>query len=164
MDNNFSADFPNGLWIGQYGSAPGSSSDFGDEFDSATDIQNFLPASGTPGSLTSSNLDPTTTAAGELAGQVAALALNIQFDESDPATFGKQSCGTSTCYLKDLVVADSTSPCYGWSLATVLSTANNVLAGETNSISASGINSCVSNINENFDNGTTNSGFLDLPN
>jgi len=49
------------------------------KFDNADAMQNFLPQQGPNGPILISQIDPTTSTAGRLAGELLALFLNIQF-------------------------------------------------------------------------------------
>lgn len=149
-DANFDGAFPSDLLIGDI-------SDDSALFTTAAAIEAFLPAGGTAGALGANYTDPTTTSAGVLAGQVVALTLSVGFDLYD-ADF----CVSAT-NLKDLVVVDATSPCYGWTVENVLNEANRILAGLSSTLTASEINECVSKINENFVDGAMDGGFLGLP-
>ena len=51
-------------------------------FDSADAVITYLPASGTPGALTATLLDPVTSASGSLGGEVVAAALNVAFSDA----------------------------------------------------------------------------------
>jgi hypothetical protein len=153
-DSHFSVAFPYGLVIGNPGSGGTKAT-----FQNAAAIEQFLPQGGTPNSLLlgSNDINPLTTQAGVLAGQVTALALSLQFDIKDPAF------GASAVLLKDLVVKDNTSACYNMTVQQVLDAANNTLAKMPGSMIPSSINQCVDNINNNFDNGTVVGNFLRLP-
>lgn len=149
-DANFDAVFPTDLLIG-VGPIPnfGSAS-----FTTSAAIEDFLPAKRTPAVLDENYIDPLTTSGGILAGQTVALTLNVYFDYYDPGF------SVSTTNLKDLVVADATSTCYGMTVERVLFEANQVLAGMPTQFTAREINDCVAAINENFVDGETDLGFL----
>jgi hypothetical protein len=117
-------------------------------------VRQFLPQDGMPGPLAADAVDPTTTAAGVLAGQTLALTLSVGFHAADP------SFGGSCLGLDSLVVVDSGSPCLGFSVGEVLAEANRVLAGVASAFSASEINTCVDRINQNFVDGKTDNGRL----
>ncbi|MCK5266674.1 MAG: hypothetical protein KAR07_00775 [Spirochaetes bacterium] len=125
-------------------------------FSTSYAVESFLPQGGTAGSFTSNYSDPLTTEAGVLGGQVLALTLSVGFDLCD------DDFGASDTNLKDLVVADTSSPCYGWTVAAVLAEANKILAGLASTLTVSQINECVSQINENYVDGTTDNGFLEI--
>src|SRR5699024_2451871 len=54
------------------------------------------------------------------------------------------------------------NPCDGKTVQEILDTANTILGGGTSEISAADINDCVTLINENFEGGEINGGFLAL--
>ena len=122
------------------------------KFTSAYAIQNFLPAGGTPNKLTGYATNPTSSPAGVFAGQVLALKLNVDFSNKGIITSG----------LGNLKLASG--PLQGKTVNQVLTLAMNVLGGDLSGLPAgltiSGLNDIVTKINENFDNGTVNNGFL----
>jgi hypothetical protein len=119
-------------------------------FTSALSIINFLPQGGTPGKLAASATNPTTSAAGVFAGQVLALQLSVDF-----STKGMTPAG-----LGGLKVVSG--PLAGQTVTQVLALANSVLAGGAlpSGMSISDLNNVVDAINNNFDGGTTNNGYL----
>ncbi|MBU0609151.1 MAG: hypothetical protein KKI08_14795, partial [Armatimonadetes bacterium] len=117
---------------------------------SAWAVTNFLPQGGTPGRLWGSYYNPTRkTEAGVFAGQVVALSLNVRFSQA----------GITKTGLGALKVQSGTYKY--WTVDQVLALANEVLGGNTSRLqgSISDLNSTVTKINENFDNGA-NKGFL----
>lgn len=115
----------------------------------------YLQGGGTPDKLTQSYVDPVTTESGILGVQLAALMLNLAYDALPPA---------KPVQLTGLVI--TTGKFAGKTVAEFLSLANAALGGAD--ISASGytysdLNDAATAINENFDNGTFNKGFLDCP-
>jgi hypothetical protein len=119
-------------------------------FTSALSIINFLPQGGTPGQLKANATNPTTSAAGVLAGQVLALELSVDFSNKGITAFG----------LANLHVVSG--PLAGATVAQVLTLANSVLGGAPppTGLTISDINNAVDAINKNFDNGTSNNGYL----
>ncbi len=148
-DANFSLAFPQGLVIGR------TSGRYA-QFNSSLAIQNFLPQGGTPNYLFGTYINPFTTSAGVLGGQVTALTLSVVFDEYDP------DFGEAPELLKNLKVADETNPFYNMTVMDVLNYANDFLSTGTGPFSATEINMTVSKINENFVDGTHDNGFLKL--
>lgn len=144
-DANFASAFPGGLVIGSLNTLTLTSS---------AAIEGFLPQGGTPGPLTQGHIDPSSTEAGVLAGQLVAATLSAAFDLRDPAF------GASSTNLLDLRVIDPTSACYGWTVEDVLAGGNQILGGEAGSLTASQINACLTLVNEAFVDGTTVSGKL----
>ena len=140
-DLYFSTVFPSGLTIG---------STYTITLSSATAVMDFLPQSGTAAALTQNYTNPTSSIS-VLAGQIAALALNVAFDKA-----GK--IGTNTTDLGDLYILSGTFA--GKSVSEFLAIANKALGGETTSYSITDINETATAINENFDNGTTDNSYL----
>jgi hypothetical protein len=150
LHSNFGLVFPGGVSIGD-GDCSGDTM----SFTSAQAITDFLPSSGTPGPLGDDFVDPDTADGNELASQVLALTLSVGFDLAIPE-FGENSEN-----LANLVV--TSGDCAGMTVQEVLDEANNILAGCASSLSASQINDCVSAINENYVDGNSDNGFLELP-
>jgi hypothetical protein len=149
MSANFAAAFPNGLTVGVTGG-------FTARFTSAAAITAFLPQNGTPGSLGRNWVNPILIG-NPLAGGAVALTLNVVFDAYDP------DFASGVPAIGELVVADPSSPCYGMTVNDVLLAANQILAGQTNLFTAQEINDAVLRINQNFQDGTVDLGFLSLP-
>jgi hypothetical protein len=74
-DHYFDMVFPDGVMIGGDAGVGG----YGAVWESAADVEAFLPASGTPAALTGDLVNPTDTPAGILAGQILALRLNREY-------------------------------------------------------------------------------------
>ena len=140
-DNYFSSVFPNGLTVGTLNTI---------KLTSATAVKSFLPQGGTAAALTQSYTNPTSQIT-VLAGQVVALTLSVEFDKA-----GK--IGTNSVDLANLVILSG--PFTGKSVADFLVIANKALGGETTAYSISDINAAATAINENFDNGTSDKGYL----
>ncbi|MBN1301910.1 MAG: choice-of-anchor A family protein [Melioribacteraceae bacterium] len=122
---------------------------------SADAVRTFLQNSGgTPGALDQSYVDPTgSTSAGNLADQLVAATLNVEFDRA-----GKT--GSNTTDLADLVFASGDFA--GMTVDAVLAIANEAIGGgSTSGYSYSEINDALTMINENFVDGTANEGYLD---
>lgn len=150
-DANFDETFlPEGLVIG---TLTGNSA----TFTSSAAVEAFLPAGGTADMLTMDYLNPSTTSAGVLAGQVVALSLSVYFDLAD------DDFGASNINLKDLKVRADYPLFGGMTVMEVLDAANNYLGNGTGIYSASQLNDVVSSINENYVDGTDDLGFLTLP-
>jgi len=119
-------------------------------FTSAAAIQGFLPAKKTPGSLTASAVNPTSSAAGVFAGQVLALQLSVDFSSA-----GVYRIGLGSLKLQS-------GPLAGWTVSQVLTAANIALGGgalPAGVTSISQLNDIVDAINQAFDSGG-NTGFL----
>ena len=150
-DAYFNTVFPQGLTIGTLKTA---------KFTTAVSIKNFLPQGGTASCFTTNYVNPTSTSAGVLGGQVTALAMNIYYDNA-----GK--LGNNPLKLKDLKVIEGVFQ--GKTVAQVLDLCNKALGGESTGYTFSELNAAATAINENFDNGSTNNGYLicsnnDIPN
>jgi Putative Ig domain len=119
-------------------------------FTSALSIINFLPQGGTPGKLAASATNPTTSAAGVFAGQVLALQLSVDFSNK----------GITSAGLANLKVVSG--PAAGLTVTQVLALANSVLGGAAppTGFTISDINTVIDAINNNFDGGTSNNGYL----
>jgi len=106
-------------------------------FSSALSVRNFLPQGGTPGALTASATNPTAgTSAGVFAGQVLALALNVQLKG-----------------LGSLVLTGTGTSLDGQTVAQVLAAANLALSGGAlpAGFTFSSLNNLVDQLNNAFD-------------
>ncbi|MFN4111878.1 MAG: SdrD B-like domain-containing protein, partial [Ignavibacteria bacterium] len=98
-------------------------------------------------------IDPTSTSSGVLGGQIVALKLNVNFNSSG-------YLGANPVPLGDLVIKNG--PFTGWTVNSFLSFAEQALGGgPLNGFSYSQINDAATSINENFENGNVNKGYLD---
>jgi hypothetical protein len=119
-------------------------------FTSQPAIQAFLPAGKTPGALTASAVNPTSSSAGVFAGQVLALQLNVDFSSA-----GVFRIGFGSLKLQS-------GPLAGWTVSQVLTAANIALGGgplPAGVTSISQLNDIVDSLNQAFDGGG-NTGFL----
>ncbi len=145
-DMYFSSVFPSGLVVG---------GNYTLTLSNAFAVMNFLPQGGTPGALTQNYVDPLSTSAGVLAGQIVALKLNVYFNQAG-------YLGSNPFPLGNLVI--TSGPFTGWTVNSFLAFAEQVLGGGSlNGFTYSQINDAAKAINENFDNGYVNNGFLDCP-
>ena len=119
------------------------------KFTSAYAIEKFLPQGGTPAKLTGSYTNSTATFS-VFAGQVLALQLNVDFSKKGYLRAG----------LANLIVVSGDLE--GDTVQEVLDLANSVLGGGSlpYGLSISELNSIVTKINENYDGGTDNNGYL----
>lgn len=119
------------------------------KFTSAYAIQKFLPQGGTPARLYTSHTNPMSQLS-VFAGQVLALQLNVDFSR----------LGFTRTGLGNLIVVSGELE--GSTVAEVLALANSVLGGGAlpSGLSLSELNSVVAKINENFDGGVQNNGYL----
>ena len=117
-------------------------------------IDRFLPAGGKPAALDATAVNPTKSKAGVLAGEVLALKINVDF-----AVAGL--LGTDLRYLR---VVDG--PLAGWTVQDVLAFGNQALGGgglTYNNVTLTSydtLEDIITNINQNFDRGTVDSGFV----
>ncbi|MEN6645470.1 MAG: SdrD B-like domain-containing protein [Armatimonadia bacterium] len=139
---NFDTVYPDGLRLG---------SNHWLQFDTAQEITDFLPQGGTAGTLIN-NYDPPKkrTEAGVFAGQVLALRLNVDFS----------AAGLTRTGIGSLVIQKG--PLAGTSVSDFLGLCEQVLGGDSDDLeySLADLNDAATSINENYDNGTTDNGFL----
>ncbi len=93
---------------------------------------------------------------GHFAGVVVALTLNATFDL---CIEDFSACETK---LVDLVVIDEESPCFGMTVGAVLDEANRALGGCDTAIDAKDLYHCVKKINQNYEGGEVDLGFLGI--
>jgi len=122
------------------------------KFGASNNIDAFLPQGGTAGVFKATATNPTSTAAGVFAGQILALQLSVDFSNK-----GLTPGGLSSLHVVSGKMA-------GYTVGQVLSIANQVLGGTISALpaglSVSDLNSVIDSINNNFDNGTSNKGYL----
>jgi hypothetical protein len=139
--------YPKGVCVGNVGA------NYNIKLTSQPAIQNLLGGGGTPGYLKHNFTNPTSTEAGVFASQVIALKLNMDFS----------ALGIKKPGLANLKVAPG-NKLAGYTVTQVATLANKVLGGTTSAlpvgVSLSDLNGVVDAINNNFDNGTSNNGFL----
>lgn len=143
-DAHFDAAFPDGLVIG-------CASGYSLTFTSSAAVRDYLPAGGGPAVLSSSATDPTSSR-GVLSSQLLALTLSVGFDVADP------NFSASNTALSSLTIKSGTFQ--GMSVADFLQLGNAILGGCSSQYTPSQINEAATAINENFDNGTVDNGFL----
>jgi hypothetical protein len=130
-------------------------------FSSAAAVRNFLPAGGTAKALPPTQVaplfDPTSSGAGVLAGQILTLKLNVDFSDAGKTTPG----------LGNMRVASG--PMTNCTVREVLDFANSVLGGGPLTFSCGDggtlasvtqLNDIATSINENYDGGKSDRGFL----
>ena len=81
LQANFATVYPNGLLLGDQDGIDGDS-EFALLLTSADAVKNFLPEGSTRKPFDQDDIDPATSEAGVLAGQLAAAKLNIDFDDA----------------------------------------------------------------------------------
>jgi hypothetical protein len=132
---NFDAAYPSGLTLG-----------CGDNtltFMSAQEITDFLPEGGTADVLPNTSV---------LTGQLLAATLNAGFDAYD-AEFASSAVLLGDMYTDNAAFA-------GMSINEILQAANDVIGGCSTDYSLTDLNTVLTTINENFDNGTIDNGHL----
>ncbi len=143
-DMYFDNVFPTGLVVGSI---------FKITLTTAQAVEDFLPQGGTAGALTQNYTNPTSTSAGVLAGQIVALKLNVNYDAAG-------YIGSNATPLGNLVI--KSGPFTGYTVNQFLALAELALGGGSLSgFTFSEINDAATKINENFDNGTVDKGYLD---
>lgn len=141
--SHFAAAFPSGLTIGSTRTL---------HLSTASDITSFLPSGGTPAVLSTNYTDPGCTYNNTFAGQLVAATLNVGFD-SYYSSFATPSNNLAGMYL-------NFSPFVGVSVSTLLTEANNLIGGSTSSYTVAQLNTALTYLNENYDNGTVDNGNL----
>ena len=144
-DTYFSTVFPSGLTVG--GTYTLTLSD-------AAAVQAFLPSGGTPAALTQNYTNPGNTLSNTLAGHIVSNTLAVKFNEAG-------YLGTNPTLLGNLVIASGTFA--GMTVNQFLALANVALGGGTTGYSLNDFTTAATAINENFDNGTNDNGFLTCP-
>jgi hypothetical protein len=143
---NFASAFPTGVTLGCAGG-------FTVKFTTATAIQFYLPTGTTASVLTASYTDPPDNVPDNvLIGQLLTLSLNVGFDLNDP------NFGAGSQNLADMYIVSGTFA--GLTVAQFLAIANDVLGGCRNDFTPSQVNDVADDINNNYDGGTKDDGFL----
>jgi len=145
-DQYFNQVFPNGLIVGA-----GTKTI---TLTSAQAVENFLPQGSTPTALTQSYINPTQSNITVFAGQAVALTLNVFFDLNG-------AIGSNDKNISDLVIVSG--PLAGKTVSQLLAYVNTSLGGGSTPYSYSELNNAATKINENFDNGTVDEGYLTCP-
>lgn len=144
MYRKFEAAFPNGITVGCTNKLVLSNPNA---------ITDFLPSSGAIAILPSgTKINPKITYSNVLAGHIVALKLNIGFDEYD------SKYSTSDVLLKNLIV--KTGIFARKSVQEILQLAENAIGGCSTGFQLSDLSDVVAKINQNYDNGTADMGFL----
>jgi len=133
---NFATAFPSGLTIGCNNTLTLTSS---------SAVAAYLPCGGPSAMLTQNYTDPSCIG-NTLVSQLIAATLSVGFDANDPAF------GSASINLSQLIVASG--PMAGLSVAQVLTEANNAIGGCGSAYSLGDLNSTLTDINENFVDGT----------
>ncbi|WP_130734527.1 T9SS type A sorting domain-containing protein [Flavobacterium sp. J27] len=147
-DTLFDLAFPNGLTIG-----------CGDNvllLTSSEAVQDFLPSGSTPRALEEGTMiDPGRTYRNVLAAQLVGVTLAVGFDEYD------EDFGFNYQYFANLIIAEGSFE--GMSVYDFLELANSAIGGCITGYSFSELNAAATAINENYDGGNSNNGYLLCP-
>lgn len=140
----FCSVYPNGLVVG---------GKYTCTFTSASAITNALPLGGTPAVLTKNLKNP--TSGNTFLSQTVALKLNVDFSARGYLPLNQSALGNMKLTTGEMA---------GYTVNQVLSIANKVLGGQTSylpsGVTVSDLCDIEAAINGNFDNGTTNNGYL----
>ncbi len=143
-DTWFGTVFPGGLIIG---------GGFTLTLSNSAAVAALLPTGGTPGVFTQNYVNPTSTSAGVLTGQLVSVAIAVGFGDFGVPGFGD---------LGSLVIASG--PFAGWTVDQLLALANAVIGGNLGAlpagVSVSNLNGALTAINEGYHGGTLSSGYL----
>ncbi len=143
-DNNFASAFSGGLTIGCNNTLT---------LTSAAAVNAFLPSGSSAASLPAGALvNPGSGYQNVLAAQIVALTLSVGFDAADP------NFATATNNLGGLVI--DTGLFAGMTVQDFLDEANRLIGGCGSIYTYAQVNAAATAINENFDNGTVDRGFL----
>lgn len=155
-DAGFAAAFPSGLQLGNASTHL--------RFSTSGAVDAFLPAGGTAGALQpgKSLLNPKSSSAGVLAGQLAAANLSLRYDSAGLLK-GKAEKAVP---LGSLVVAAGKFA--GTSVAALVELGNAAIAGDPTALATRGatlvdLNAALTAVNEGFDNCSRSTGFLVRP-
>ncbi|MCX6151868.1 MAG: choice-of-anchor A family protein [Ignavibacteriales bacterium] len=141
----FPSAFPNGLVIGGI---------YKITLTSSSAVQGFIPQGGTADALTQNYNNPTSKIT-VLAGQLVALTLSVEFDKVG-------AFGIKSTHLGDLVISSGTLA--GKTVNEFLAIANTAIGGGSlGGYTLSQLNDAATAMNENFDNGTVDKGYLACP-
>lgn len=125
-DANFPTVFPNGLLIGDADGIDGDDS-FAAHFTTSKAIEDFLPAGKTAGALNKNSVNPKSTSAGVLGGQLVAAKLNVGFDAAGAFDGIKN---VDSVKLGDLVfIANVHAKLLGLTVSEVILLADNAISG-----------------------------------
>ena len=147
MIANFAGAFPNGVTIG-------CTTGYTLKMTNSGSIQTYLPTGSTASALTQNWVDDGPD--NILAGQILTLALSIGFDNYDP------NFGAAQIHLQDMIIGSGDFQ--GMTVGQFLAIANDVLGGCSNAYTPVQVNETANNINNNYDGGIKDDGFLVCPN
>lgn len=145
LHSHFAGAFPNGLTVG---------CTYKLTLTSAQAVTDYLPGGGSAAILTTNITNPINFK-NNLASQLVTLTLSLRFDAFDP------NFSSSTMSLGDLLVGSG--PFKGMKIKDVVAEGNKVLGGCPSNFTAAQFVEVLTAINENFDDGTANGGFVICP-
>ncbi|MCB0764697.1 MAG: T9SS type A sorting domain-containing protein, partial [Flavobacteriales bacterium] len=123
---------------------------------SAQAVTDFLPSSGWSDQLPFGFMtDPAWNYGNLFAGELVALKLTVRFDELYPDFSG------SSTLLKNMVIASG--PFAGWSVQQLINESDRKIGGCSNTYSANDLNAAITEINDGYQGGDMDSGFLVCP-
>jgi hypothetical protein len=144
---NFGNAFPAGLVIGCNNTL---------SLTSAQAVTDFLPSGSTPSQLPAGNLiNPGQGYSNVLAAQLVAATLSVGFDDADP-NFSPEFTNLGDQFIASGVFT-------GWTVRQLIDSANHFIGGCGSLYSASSFNTALTLLNENFDNGNVNNGYIVCP-
>jgi hypothetical protein len=115
-----------------------------------------LPTYGMPVLLASGTVvNPGNTVTNTMVGQLVALKLNVRFDETDAAFM------PSALLLRNMVI--TSGPFVGWTVQQLITAADQAIGGCSSAYNLSQLSTALANVNNGYDGGVANSGFLNCP-
>ncbi len=115
-----------------------------------------LPTYGMPVLLASGTVvNPGNTVTNTIVGQLVALKLNVRFDETDAAFM------PSALLLRNMVI--TSGPFVGWTVQQLITAADQAIGGCSSAYNLSQLSTALANVNNGYDGGVANSGFLNCP-
>jgi len=140
---NFSTAFPNGLLIGCTNTL---------KLTTAQKVTDFLPSSGTPKALPAGNMVNNVNYKNTLAGQLVAVTLAIGFDQANP------NFSPASVTLDQQIIASGLFS--GMTVGQLVFEANKKIGGCNSTYTAAELNEALTSVNENYDDGNSNKGYL----
>ena len=160
-DDHFDTSFPNGMVLGDADGADGAGDgELALVLNTSLAVELLLREGGTAQALTADEVDPLSSSAGVLAGQLVAATLNVVFD--DDGVFDAMKSDPSK-KLRDLIYVGCVNNALdGMTVGDVLDLANVAIAGGAlpGNLEHSDISHALDVLNMNYDNGTQNNGCL----
>ncbi len=118
----------------------GTGGTFDATWDSAADIEAYLPAGGINGALSANLLDPTSTSAGHFGGEVLALQLNVDLGNS-----GLTLNSNTVDHFGALLICGTGTQFDGHTVADLLAAANTAVGGGSLPADCTGLSTCTFN-------------------